>query len=228
MREIDNICKDSQSDIPSQYRLLEECKSGKGLLELARETDDQAKFDKLGFPKIDMSGFGQEAPYKATGPVDYIRHRIGNIFTNDESYSDKLKRSVEGQMTAQERKQYEAEEKALTQHKRDVLDWGLKSTLNPEPYPKAPNSPMHDAIDRRVQEAEAAIGKQVRREMSPGEQRRLDEQFQEYRDAIRKANETRDPLGTGGMYRAKPEPGPAVKDYFKRVGAAAEDYLKRH
>ena len=53
MREIDNICKDSQSDIPSQYRLLKECKSGKGLLELARETDDQAKFDKLGFPKID-------------------------------------------------------------------------------------------------------------------------------------------------------------------------------
>jgi hypothetical protein len=228
MREIDNICKDSQSDIPSQYRLLEECKSGKGLLELDRETDDQEKFDKLGFPKIDMSGFGQEAPYKATGPADYIRHRIGNIFTNDESYSDKLKRSVEGQMTAQERKQYEAEEKALTQHKRDVLDWGLKSTLNPEPYPKAPNSQMHDAIDRRVKEAEAAIGKQVRREMSPGEQRRLDEQFQEYRDAIRKANETRDPLGTGGMYRAKPEPGPAVKDYFKRVGAAAEDYLKRH
>lgn len=228
MREIDNICKDSQSDIPSQYRLLEECKSGKGLLELARETDDQEKFDKLGFPKIDMSGFGQEAPYKATDTADNTRHRIGNIFTNDESYSDKLKRSVEGQMTAPERKQYEAEEKALTQHKRDILDWGLKSTLNSEPYPKAPNSPMHDAIDRRVQEAEAAIGKQVRREMSAGEQRRLDEQFQEYRDAIRKANEIKDALGTGGMYRAKPEPGPAVKDYFKRVGAAAEDYLKRH
>lgn len=228
MRETDNICQDSTSEISSQYRLLDECKSGKGLLELARDNDDQAKFDKLGFPQIDISGFGQEAPFKATGPADYIRHRIGNIFTNDESYSDKLKRSVEGQMTAQERKQYEAEEKALTQHKRDVLDWGLKSTLNPEPYPKAPNVPMHDAIARRVHEAEAAIGKEVRREMSPGEQRRLDEQFQEYRDAIRKANETRDPLGTGEMYRAKPEPGPAVKDYFKRVGAAAEDYLKRH
>ena len=228
MRDIDNICQDSQSDRASQHRLLEECTSGKGLLELSRETDDQAKFDKLGFPKIDMSGFGQEAPYKATGPADYIQHRIGKLFTNDESYSDKLKRSVEDQMTAQERKQYESEEKALAQHKKDVLDWGLKSTWNPEPYPKAPNSPMHDVIARRVQDAETAIGKDVRREMSPGEQRRLDEQFQEYRDAIRKANEIKDPLGTGGTFRAKPEPGPAVKDYFKRVGVATEDYLKRH
>lgn len=228
MRDIENICQETRNDSTSQYKLLEECTTKKGLLELDRKTDDQDKFGKLGFPKIDMSGFGQEAPYKATGAADYIRHQIERLLTNDESYDDKIKRSVESQMTAQERKQYEAEEKALTQHKRDVLDWGLKSTLNPEPYPQAPKTPMHDVIDRRVQEAEVAIGKEVRREMSPGEQRRLDEQFQEYRDAIRKANEIRDPLGTGGMYRAKPEPGPAVKDYFKRVGAAAEDYLKRH
>ncbi len=228
MRDIDNICLETRNDNTTQYKLLEECTTKKGLLELDRKTDDQDKFDKLGFPKIDMSGFGQEAPYKPTSAADYIRHQIERLLTNDESYDDKIKRSVEGQMTAQERKQYEAEEKALAQHKKDVLDWAIKSTLNPEPYPKAPKSPMHDAIDRRVQEAEAAIGKQVRREMSPGEQSRLDEQFQEYRDAIRKANETRDPLGTGEMYRAKPEPGPAVKDYFKRVGAAAEDYLKRH
>ena len=90
MRDIDNICQETRNDSSSQYKLLEECTTKKGLLELDRKTDDQNKFDKLGFPKIDMSGFGQEAPYKATGAADYIRHQIERLLTNDESYDNKI------------------------------------------------------------------------------------------------------------------------------------------
>ncbi len=227
MREINTLSEVANSENACHHQLLEDCKSSKGLPELAIREEDQKRFDQLGFPKVDITGFGQEAPYEATGISDAIRHRIGRFFTADESNNEKLKRSVEGQMTPQERKQYESEEKLLAQHKKEVFEWGIQSTLNSESYPKAPQCPMHDAVAKRVQQAQEAIGQEVRKSMSPNEQRRLDEQLQEYKAAARNGRDLKNPLGTEG-FRPQPEPGPAIKDYYRRIGKATEDYLKRH
>lgn len=227
MREISTLGEVGNSENACHHQLLADCKSAKGLPELAKGEEDQKRFDQLGFPKVDITGFGQKVPYEASGISDAVRHRIGRFFTADESYDVKLKRSIEEHMTPEERKQYESEEKLLAQHKREVFEWGIQSTLNSEAYPKAPHCPMHEVVAKRVQQAQEAIGQEVRKSMSPDEQRKLDEQLKQYEVASRKVSAPKNPLGTEG-FRPQPEPGPAIKDYYRRIGKATEDYLKRH
>ncbi len=178
------------------------------------------------FPQIDLSGFEQESTYKSKDTVSDLLHGIKHLFVKDESLGEKLKEKVEAEMSPDEKKQFEKEEKALSQYQKRLLAWETQMTINPGPMPLPPDTPMHEEIDRRVEALEKDITETVRKQMSPEDQIRLDKQFKQYKSQSDQARKIQNPLGTGEFFTKHIEPGNAIKDYFDRIKEETERRLK--
>jgi hypothetical protein len=166
-----------------------------------------------------LTGFEQEAQYKPTDSWDAFCHGVKHLLYKDETVGEKVKRKVEEGMNPAEREKYKSENKALERYQREVRDWSLLSTIDMTRKPKQPDTPMHDEIKRRTEQAQRAIEEGVKDGMSYQERGELNKEIQAYRRAERQF----DPLGTGGGQ--KPEPGPAMKAYFKKIAEAADRYV---
>jgi hypothetical protein len=175
---------------------------------------------RLGFPAVELTGFEQEAQYKPTDGWDAFCHGVKHLISKDETVGDKVRRKVEEGMSPAEREKYRSENEALERYQREVRDWSLLSTIDMTRKPKHPDTPMHDEIKRRTEQAQRAIEESVKGGMSFQERGELNKEIQAYRRAERLF----DPLGTGGGQ--KPEPGPAMKAYFKRIAEAADRYAE--
>jgi hypothetical protein len=183
---------------------------------------------KFGFPHVDLTGFEQEAPYKSSGALDYLWHGVKHLFVKDESVGDKLRKDVEQKMSPEEHKQYDKENKAIEEYNKRVIAWGSQATINPGPFPKAPDCPMHQVIDKRVEATERGLVQSVRDGMSPAERKELDKQFADYQAAYKEATTIHNPWGTGEGFKPLPKPGPAIEDYYRRVNDATDEYMRRH
>lgn len=221
MREIESY--QYKAEAPS--RLSEEafsqdCGNLKGGMRVQLSNKD---VDTYGFPKIDVSGFDQEKPYKPTGLLDSVTHGIKGIFVKDESVGDQLRRSVEGQMTPKEREQFERENEAIKKYKDTQREDAIKMTMEARCPAKYPDTPMHDAIQKRMEAAQRQIETEVLKGMTPQERREFATQMAKYKRELKDNWSIKDPLGTGG-FAPGPEPGPAVLDYYKRIAAATDRY----
>ncbi|MBX9939781.1 MAG: hypothetical protein K2Y32_11035 [Candidatus Obscuribacterales bacterium] len=174
---------------------------------------------RLGFPDVDLTGFEQEAEYKPTDGWDAFCHSVKHLFYKDETVGEKVKRKVEEGMSPAEREKYKSENEVLERYQREVRDWSLLSTIDMTRKPKQPDTPMHDEIKRRTEQARRAIEEGVKDGMSYQERGELNKEIQAYRRAERQF----DPLGTGGGQ--KPELGPAMRAYFKKIAEAADRYV---
>ncbi|MCC7528347.1 MAG: hypothetical protein IT342_07480 [Candidatus Melainabacteria bacterium] len=181
----------------------------------------------IGLPSVDFTGFNQEAEYKSNGRLDSVWHTIKHIFFKDETVGEKVRESIKSKMTPEERKQYGKEEEALEKHRSAVRNWQMQMTLEPGPCPKAPDTPTHDAVRKRLEQAEQEIEKRVRAQMSPEERKALDKEMAEYKKSTQIGLQSKNPLETGG-FQPLPTPGPAIKEYYKRIAQAAEVYLQKH
>ncbi len=205
------------------------------LNEFLGHTDTKGTFssgedNKIGehiLPGVDLTGFDQETEYKSSGMLDSAWHTVKHIFIRDDTVADKMRDSIVAKMSPEERKQYDREEEALEKHRSEVRNWGLQMTLEPGPRPKNPSTPMHDAIQKRLEQAERDIEKQVRAGMTPEERRALDAEMTEYIKSTQIGRRPVDPLGTGG-FQPLPTPGPAIREYYRRIAQAAETYLQKH
>lgn len=149
-----------------------------------------------------------------------------HAFVKDESLDEKLKHHVEGKMTADERKKFDAETKSLDDYRTRELAWAAGTMLPPPPYPKRPETPMHQEIERRVQELEKKLTSEVRNSMSPTDLIRLDKQMSSYQQQVKEATTIKNPFGTGEAFRPMPKPGTTIQDYYSRVAEFSEKYLK--
>lgn len=205
-------------------RLGDELYSRQDMSICGRQTGDKG-LSGYGFPQIDISGFDQEKPYKSSGLLDDIKHGLKGIFSKEESVGDQLRRTVEGQMTPREREQYEKERAAIKKYEDEQWrDAAFKITIESSCPGKRPETPMHDAVQKRVESAQRQIETQVIAGMTPQERREFTEQMAKYKREVKDSQTIKDPLGTGEGFRPAPKPGPAVVDYYKRIAAATEGY----
>lgn len=181
----------------------------------------------LSLPSVDFTGFDQEAVYKSSDRLDSVWHAIKHVFFKDETVGEKVRESVKNKMTPEECKQYDKEEETLEKHRSAVRNWQMQMTLEPGPRPKEPATPMHDAVQKRLEQAEREIEKRVRAAMSPEERKALDREMAEYKKSTQIGMHSENPLGTGG-FQPLPAPGPAIKEYYKRIAQAAEAYVQKH
>lgn len=208
----------------SGSRLTDELYRREDLSICGRQTGDNG-LSSYGFPQIDISGFDQEKPYKSSGLLDDLKHGLKGIFSKDESVGDQLRRTVEGQMTPREREQYEKESAAIKKYQdEEWRDAAFKITIESSCPGKRPDTPMHDAMQKRVAAAQKQIESEVVSGMSPQERREFSEQMDKYKRQVKDSQTIKDPLGTGEGFRPAPKPGPAVVDYYKRIAAATERY----
>lgn len=176
-------------------------------------------------PDIGLTGFNQETD-ESTG-LKRLWHKVEHIFSHAETLNDQVKDKVMKKMTPEETKRYDEENKKIADFDKEVRRWSTLMTLNPPPFPEAPNCPMHEEVQRRVQQAEQKIADDVRAHMTPAEKERLDKQMKEYEDGVKEARTIHNPMGTGEGFKPLPEPGDAVKDYWYRIKVATEAEVKR-
>lgn len=194
-----------------------------------KASDDCLKqISKLGFPHVDLTGFEQEAPHQNEGFFKDIWHGIKHMFVKDESVGDKLRRDVENQMSPGERKQFDKENEALEKYKQEVRTWGMSTMMPPPAFPEMPKCPMHDVINRRVEQTERAIIGDVRADMSPSDRKRLDQEMADYQRAFKEATTIHNPAGTGEGFKPLPKPGHAILDYYEKINEATDRYMQHH
>ncbi len=226
-----SIC-DTGAERSLSSKIYDEC--GPGFLPEANKRGSDNGLGQLGFPSVEFSGLDKGSGGKKDGLKELAERsdRPADQFSTGEgagsSAADKLRRVVEGQMSPQERRQYEKENEAMAKYKQELSSWGLLATIEPSPMPKAPDCPMHETVNKRMRDAERVIEKQVRDGMSPEEQKQLDREYREYKEALKKDREPGDPLGTGGLTRPRARPGSAVNAYYRRVNEAVDAYARRH
>jgi hypothetical protein len=181
---------------------------------------------KLGFPTPDLVGFEQEAPNHDGG----FWHGLKHLFVKDETNGEKVRDSVLKDMShnPKEQTQFDQEEKAMKDYRSKMLGWETQMNMNPGSPPAPPDCPMHEEIDKRVQNAEKQIAAQVEASMSPQDRDRLHSQMNQYEKDCADRNTIHNPMGTGEGMRPMPEPGNAIKDYYDRIGAATEKYCDGH
>ncbi len=190
---------------------------------------EQTRLDQsLFLPQLDLSGFGQEAPYHSRGGLKDVWHDIKHVFAKDETLDEKLRHHVESKMSEPEHKVFESENKAMEDYRRNVIAWSLSTVLPPPPYPKRPDTPMHEEICRRAEMLEQNITREVRNSMSPTDLIRLDKQMSDYKQRVKESRSIRSPYGTGEAFKMQPKPGFTIQDYFQRVAEATEKYLQNH
>jgi hypothetical protein len=182
----------------------------------------------LGLPTVDVTGFEQEAPYHSQGTVKDIMHDIKHAFVKDETLDERIRHHVESKMTPEEHKKFDDENKALADHERKVVAWGMSSMIPPPPYPVMPDTPMHKEIGRRAEQLEKQITDQVKSQMSPTDLIRLDVQMKDYTRRFQDATTIHNPLGTGEGFKPMPKPGNAIKDYYDRIAEATDQYISKH
>lgn len=221
MREVESYQHKAESPSRLSEAVFQDCGSLKGGSRIQLSSKD---IDTYGFPKIDVSGFDQERPYKPTGLLDSVTHGIKGIFVKDESVRDQLRRSVEGQMTPKEREQFERENEAIKKHKDAQREDAIKMTMEARCPAKFPDTAMHDAIQKRMTAAQRQIETEVLKDMTPQERGDFARQMDRYKRDLKDYSSAKDPLGTGG-FAPVPEPGPAVLDYYKRIAAATDRYV---
>ncbi len=181
---------------------------------------------KLSLPQVDFSGFKQEAPYHSEGSLSGLWHSVKHAFVKDESLDDKIRNHVKDKMTADEKKSFEAEDKALAAYKAAELAWMASTMLPPPPYPKRPDTPMHTELDQRVKDTEKKLTTEVRNSMSPTDLIRLDKQLSSFEQQVKEATLIKNPFGTGEPFRPMPKPGTTILDYYSRVAEQTEKFLK--
>lgn len=173
---------------------------------------DRPQLNKPG--TVDREGFEQPASKK--------EDQSGPARNGEPTLRDKLSDKIVGRLSETERRAYDDETKRMEQHRQDVMKWGMSNIVPPPPYPKAPDTPLHGEVERRVREAESKITKDIRERMSPDERERLDSQSRDY-DAARRRNFIKNPAGTGER-NVPPVPGNAVKNYWDRVRDGVENF----
>lgn len=181
---------------------------------------------KLALPQVDFSGFNQEAPYHSEGSLSDLWHGVKHAFVKDESLDDKIRNHVKEKMTADEKKQFEAEDKALAAYKAAEIGWMASTMLPPPPYPKRPDTPMHTELEKRVKDTEKQLTTEVRNGMSPTDLIRLDKQMSSYQQQVKEATFIKNPFGTGEPFRPMPKPGTTILDYYSRVAEQTDKFLK--
>lgn len=174
-------------------------------------------------PKIDLTGFEQDAPDHSDG-LTRVWHDIQKMFGHHETLNDKLtEKAVEDMKNSKDPKEqanykkYQEEEKALAKYEEEKRQWGMLETLNPPPFPEKPNCPMHDEIEKRVHKTEDKITQEVRSHMTPEELKQLDKDMKAYKNASEKIFED-------GGFRPNPEPSELIRKYWHHIAAATELY----
>jgi hypothetical protein len=184
-------------------------------------------------PGIDLTGFDQKAPDKSTG-WEHTWNKVKDFFGyHGETIVDHVKDKVVDDMKnsknpAEQKKyqEYQEEQKKLDKYNEEKAHWGLQANINAK-FPEAPNCPIHDEVDKRVQKAEQQIANDVRAHMTPAELKALDKATKEYEDGVREAHTIHNPMGTGEGFKQPPPPGEALKDYWYRIKVASETYSGR-
>ena len=179
-------------------------------------------------PPIELVGFDREAPYKSEGTIKDAIHSVKHVFFSDPTLQEKIKEKVESQMSPQEKVRYEAENKALQEYKDKVRQWQMQESIHPFPMPSPPASPMHQEVDKRVQQVERQITESVRSKMSPEDIRRLNDQFSQLNKVSLENPCGNNPLADC-IYRhvSKAEPENAIKDYYDRLAEETQKYLEQ-
>lgn len=62
--------------------------------------------------------------------------------------------------------------------------------------------------------------------MPPAELRELDKQLKEYKAQVNEFLNPKDPLSAAML--PMPEPGPAIREYYKRIAKGAEEYMRTY
>ena len=194
---------------------------------LFEHKDEFININMNGFPQIDLTGFDQEVTYKSEGVIGDIWHGIKHMFSKDATLEDKLREKAEKDMSPDERKQFEKENKDLAEYHRKLIHWETLATINPPPMPMPPDTPMHKEIEKRVEKMEKEIEDYVKSKMSPQDRERLDKQLKKFEDESAQARRILNPFGTGEGFRRPPEPGNAMKDYWDRVKEETERRLNK-
>jgi hypothetical protein len=200
--------KPSTSDALDNF-LKDDGKSGK----------DSTYLSKLGFNTPDLTGFDQESPNHDGS----LWHSFKHLFTKDQTNEDVIRSTLEKQMAKDPK--YQDEEKAYKEYQSKLLGWETQANMNPGPMPQPPDMPMHDQLERQVKQAEKEISRQVERDMSPADRKRLQGQMNQYEKDYDDATRIHNPMGTGEGFRPLPTPGNAVRDYYDRIGTATEKWV---
>lgn len=180
---------------------------------------DSAYLAKFGFNTPDLTGFDQESPNHDGG----LWHSFKHLFVKDETNEDVIRSTLEKQMAKDPK--YQDEEKAYKEYQSKLLGWETQANMNPGPMPQPPDMPMHDELERQVKQAEKEISRQVERDMSPADRKRLQGEMNQYEKDYDDATRIHNPMGTGEGFRPLPSPGNAVRDYYDRIGAATEKWV---
>lgn len=145
-------------------------------------------------PLIDIAGMGSSEPEQPVKSlvgslIDGARTLFGN-----EDPREQLRKDCQEKMSSVEQRQWEREEKAINEYKKQLLSWQTFMTLNPPPAPLRPETPMHDEIERRVSQVEKEHGKGQR--WIPDADRLVNE-------LISNSKPFANPLGTGEFFKSK-------------------------
>lgn len=197
--------------------------------EFFKQFDKQLTDVKGLLPKIDLTGFEQEARDHSTG-LEKVWHGVQEFFgkhhqTLDEQIQEKVVQQMKDSKDPREQaryKAYEQEEKAIQKYQEEIHRWGMQETMYPGKFPEAPDCPMHKEVQRRAQLEENKIVAEVRSHMTPAEIRQVDADAKKYAEAIENMYKIRDPYGTGEGFRVPPSPSEALAKYWRHIQAQTD------
>jgi len=173
----------------------------------------------LGFPDTG-DPFQKEWVDKNEGKWEGLWRGIKGLFGGHETLEDKAKEREIANLTPEQRKQYEKEEKELSAWKtREGTMMSIAYQGSPPP-----DCPMHREVERRVAQFEQGVKDEVVREMTPEQRRELERERQEYEREYKQIHAHDNPMA-GPLYQRNPTPGPTMEYYKKMVQKRAEERL---
>ena len=164
--------------------------------------------------------FQKEWVNKNEGMLDGVWRGIKTAFAGKETLADKAREREVANLTPEQRKQYEEEEKALK-------DWWVReATMESLTYKGSPmpDCPIHREVDSRVHQFEQDVKEQVLQEMTPAQRRELEQEQRDFERQQQEIETRRNPLG-GPLYQPDAKPGPTMEYYKKMVQKRAEERL---
>jgi hypothetical protein len=187
---------------------------------MANECNDHVQIPKAGETKTAFGSPLSDHGY-ASGVFKACRASNDSAMLQSHGFpKDPLKSSTEDRLRDREISRLGDQQKQYHKETADTEAHQLGTT-----HGHAPKTPLHDKVEEGVKHAREDAKRKAWNSLNPDQQRELTKERADY---DKKMDETYHHGHGKSPFAKDPEPGPAMKDYEKRVEQREQDDLKKN